>query len=62
MYFTEAGWAINFETSSSSLDRVIKVCRLKKAIFPGTAVHGDDETQLKRTVISKAYPSSRGAK
>lgn len=62
MYFTEAGWAINFETLSSSLDRVIKVCRLKKAIFPGTTVYGDDESQLKCTVISKASPNSRGAK
>lgn len=57
VYFTEAGWAINFETLSSSLDRVIKVCRLKKAIFPGTAIYGNDETELKCTVISKAYPS-----
>lgn len=57
MYFTEAGRAINFETLSSSLDRVIKVCRLKKAIFPGTAIYGNDETELKCAVISKAYPS-----
>ena len=57
MYFTEAGWAVNFETLSPSLDRVIKVCRLKKAIFPGTAIYGNDETELKCTVISKAYPS-----
>lgn len=48
---------INFETLSSSLDRVIKVCRLKKAIFPRTAIYGNDETELKCTVISKAYPS-----
>ena len=57
VYFTEAGWAIHFETLSLSLDRVIKVCKLKKAIFPGTAVYGNDETELKCTVISKAYPS-----
>lgn len=62
MYFTEAGRAINFETLSSSLDRVIKVCRLKKAIFPGTAIYGNDETELKCAVISKAYPSWRVAK
>lgn len=58
----ESGWAINFETLSSSLDRVIKVCKLKKAIVPGTAIYGNDETELKCTVISKAYPSWRGAK
>lgn len=57
VFFTDSGWAINFETLSSSLARVIKVCKLKKAIVPGTAIYGNDETELKCTVISKAYPS-----